>query len=458
MSNPLNTPVWKEAKISTLSLVLDVQNPRIEVKETATQDEVRHALCATEKVGELAKGIANTNGLMAGERIIVVEEEGKYIVLEGNRRACACQMLLDAKLIPSALKSTIPAIPAQVTSAISELAADVAPSRQAAEIIITRRHTEPGIEQWSVLAKQRRILRLLKSGVPLKKISEDFGMSPSKLTKLLKEISIIEDTKQLACWNDEERKVLENPELKPNAYTRFFTLKGVKDTLGIAFDDQGKISSSLPSPAFKKALESLARRFLIPNSKDETEFNTRATPEEVFTDIAANDKPLGKKLGYSGKTSKAKRRSTVGKFFESLQCPVSDGQLRVITKEISGIDYHNFPTAATFLLRALIERTLNYAIGHANLQHQLKKEWHATGKNHPEPGLDFIVTFCINHKSEVFSGRVDSALQHWQRTKDLHDLIIHGKWAKAHPTTLEQAACVTRDLVEKVFSGEALKQ
>ncbi len=259
MSTSPNALIWKESKIPTLSLVLDVQNPRIEVKDTATQDDIRHALCTTEKVDELAKGIANTNGLMAGERIIVVEENGQYIVLEGNRRACACQMLLDAKLIPSAFKSTIPAIPAAVTAAITELAADVAPNRHAAEIIITRRHTEPGIQQWNVLAKQRRILRLLKGGVPLKKISDDFGMSQSSLTKLLKEISIIEDTRQLACWTDDERKVLENPELKPNAYTRFFTLKGVKDTLGITFDDQGKISSSLPSQAFKKSLESLAR-------------------------------------------------------------------------------------------------------------------------------------------------------------------------------------------------------
>ena len=458
MSTPPNALIWKEARITTLSLVLDAQNPRIEVKDTATQDEIRHALCATEKVDELAKGIANTNGLMAGERIIVVEENGQYIVLEGNRRACACQMLLDAKLIPSAFKSTIPAIPAPVTAAIYEPAADVAPNRHDAEIIITRRHTEPGIEQWSVLAKQRRILRLLKSGVTLKKISEDFGMSQSKLTKLLKEISIIEDTKQLACWTEDERKILENPELKPNAYTRFFTLKGVKDTLGIVFDDQGKMSSSLPPQAFKKSLESLARRFLIPDAKGETQFNTRATPDEVFTDVAANDKALGKKLGYAAKSSKAKRRTTSEKFFEGLQCQVSDGQLRLVTKEISKIDYDEFRTAATFLLRALIERTLNYAVGHANLHSQLRKEWHVAGHKSPEPGLDFIITFCINHESEIFAGRVKSILQHWRTTKDLSDLVIHGKWAKAHPTTLEQAASIMRDLVEKIFSGEALKQ
>jgi hypothetical protein len=457
MTTSSNNSIWKEARISTLSLVLDVQNPRIDVKDTATQDEVRHALCVTEKVDELAKGIANTNGLMAGERIIVVEENGEHVVLEGNRRACACQMLLDAKLIPTALKSNIPAIPAPVISAITELAADVAPSRQAAEIIITRRHTEPGIEQWSPMAKQRRILRLLKNGVSQKKISEDFGLSPAKLTKLLKEISIFEETKQLACWTAAERKVLENPDLKPNAYTRFFSLKGVKETLGITFDEHGKMSSSLAPQTFKKSLESLARRLLLPDPKGETQFNTRATPDEVFTDIAANDKPLGKKLGYAAKPSKSKRRSTAEKFFESLQCPISDGQLRVVTEEISKIDYHTFRTAATFLLRALIERTLNYAIGHANLHKELRKEWHSAGHKTPEPGLDFIITFCINHESEIFTGRVKSVLQLWQRTKDLSDLIIHGKWAKAHPTTLEQAASVMRDLVEKIYSGEALK-
>lgn len=167
--------VWTHAPIPTQQLQLNPQNPRIDLPDDALQEEIRAALIETENVDDLAKNIVKTDGNMAGERIIVVEEAGNYVVLEGNRRTCACQCLLNPNLIPSARKTRFPAITGGTRDAIEKLAADIAPNREAAEPIITRRHIEVGIKQWNTVAKHRRIRRLRAAGRSLPAISSEFG-------------------------------------------------------------------------------------------------------------------------------------------------------------------------------------------------------------------------------------------------------------------------------------------
>jgi hypothetical protein len=91
---------WSTAYLSTKDLVLDPLNPRIDVPSAATQEQIRVALLDSEDVSTLAKEIADSDGRMAGEKLIVLRQNGRFVVVEGNRRACACQMLLDRDLIP----------------------------------------------------------------------------------------------------------------------------------------------------------------------------------------------------------------------------------------------------------------------------------------------------------------------------------------------------------------------
>ena len=77
---------WKSQDFEPKKLQLDSQNPRIEVDPTATQEQIRLKLLELEDVLDLARGIERNEGLFYGERIIVVEEANKFIVLEGNRR------------------------------------------------------------------------------------------------------------------------------------------------------------------------------------------------------------------------------------------------------------------------------------------------------------------------------------------------------------------------------------
>ena len=76
-------------EIDVEQLILDEQNPRFIVPPNPSQQSIVDYLIDYEEVVKLAMSIRDNGGLFAGERVIVYEEDGKYIVLEGNRRVCA---------------------------------------------------------------------------------------------------------------------------------------------------------------------------------------------------------------------------------------------------------------------------------------------------------------------------------------------------------------------------------
>ena len=460
-----SSSAWKSDSIPTLDLKLDVENPRIRVDPGPTQEDIRLALLRTEKIDELARGIVRTSGLMAGERIIVTKEGGQFLVLEGNRRVCACQLLINPDLIPREFREHFPGSSQTIREAISRLGADIAPDRDSAEPIITRRHTQAGIERWSPMANHRRLLRLLQAGKSLDEICNTTGMTPGKARQLLRDARMMEFAHALSCWSDSEQRFLDDPQLEPNAFTRFFQLKGVTERLRAKFDDNGNLKSDLTSDAFSNAVEFLARQFLIPSAESgKPPANTRDKPDTIFERLRSEKPALSEKLGLGAKASssaskKSKIKGQVDGFFESLTCPANDARLRRLTEEISTIPYARFRTAATFLVRALIESSLNYAVKRAGLEKDLLKDYHAASTKHlgKDAQLDFIITYCQKNHSKIFVVKnVQKVMNHWRQVKVVSDLVIHGKWLDANPENLRQAASVVRPFVSKILDHSAL--
>jgi ParB-like chromosome segregation protein Spo0J len=83
-------------------LLLDPENPRHDVIQN--QKEIIGQLLETEKIDNLAKDIAEQGSLSPLESVGVIplDNDGdEYIVLEGNRRICACILLNDPNLSPT---------------------------------------------------------------------------------------------------------------------------------------------------------------------------------------------------------------------------------------------------------------------------------------------------------------------------------------------------------------------
>ena len=95
--------LWKDDKVDVGKLSLDLLNPRIpqHVKDHNDIGQIRNHLLEKEDVLRIASSIAN-NGYHRSAVAIVCEEGGQLVVLDGNRRLAACQLLLNPKLAPNA--------------------------------------------------------------------------------------------------------------------------------------------------------------------------------------------------------------------------------------------------------------------------------------------------------------------------------------------------------------------
>jgi hypothetical protein len=490
---------WTSASLDPLKLLLDVENPRIDLSETANQNQIRVRLLQTEDVVGLAKKIIAAGGLLAGERIIVTRENSRDIVLEGNRRTCACQLLLDPKLIPSEFRGRFPrSSDPELQSSISTIEADVAPDRDAAEYTITQRHTQPGILEWRPAAQHRRVQRLVTHGRSIDQIAEDFGVRRSDILRILRQGALINAVHDLKIWSDKEREALRSPGVKTNPYTRFFTLKGVREALGVSFDEEdGSVHARLDATLFSSLIEQLARGFLLPDSvTGKTRFNTRTAPQEVYRfiqerdpkfepvfrselqeDTAGHRRPHDsgqgpRKWGTSNSDGDAnapanpssandvkpvarrKLRAKTFDFFEGLQCPINDRYLLGFADEISRIDYKKFPVAASFLARGLVEQTLLWSIKKVNLYGGLMQS--IGGQR--EPKLSELINFCITNQAEIFKRNPTRVLNQWRNThKDYCDLLVHGRWLVAKKEVLEHLASETRGFIEDILSGDLVK-
>lgn len=467
---------WKSQDFEPKKLQLDSQNPRIEVDPTATQEQIRLKLLELEDVLDLARGIERNEGLFYGERIIVVEEANKFIVLEGNRRVAACQMLLNPALVPAQYKTRFPTASAATKARVKLMSADVSPSRAAAEPILTKRHTEQGAKPWSPVAKMRRAVRLLGTH-SIDEVAQLLGTSAAQVRKLIRPYRLLKFALDLKCWTADERRVLEDEKLKTNPYTRFFTLAATKDALKVHFDGDQNIISGLPSAKFKSEMERVARDFLLPDPAnagkprcdtrtDASQYfsallsatgskaagNAGATPAKVAAQAAAAGKPAGTPAGASTQPQTPKAST----FFENIQCHVQDDILLKLSGELRAVNHVKMPVAASLLLRATFECALVYRIRKAKKWGELMAKQRQGKQPGRDPSLSDLIAFAAVHSNGVFmeqnmcktlaSGTTKAA-------KGYLDSMTHMKFQEADPQTLVSVANNIRAIIKYILDG-----
>lgn len=274
-------PGWSSLQIGDpLSLVLDPLNPRIDVPPNSTQDQIRLQLLKHEEIVELAKGVITMGGLMPGERIIVVREGERHVVLEGNRRMCAVQLLLDPSLVPAGMHQFPRANSQELMVALSTVDADLAPSRMAADPVLTKRHTERSARPWTTVARHRRSWRLVDDGMSVANVAERLGTTVSAVRRAVREYRLLDQVKRLPIWTTEERDCLDDEKLKVTSYLRFFQLEDAKSKLGASFNTDERLVTDLPRDLLEAVLETIARTLLLP--RDGQVAASRMTVDDVL--------------------------------------------------------------------------------------------------------------------------------------------------------------------------------
>ncbi|MDA7414819.1 hypothetical protein PGB34_00450 [Xenophilus arseniciresistens] len=477
------TAQWKTRAVKPEDLHLDTRNPRIEVAADASPSAVRLKLLEHEDVLELARGIERQKGLFFGERIVTTLEDGVEVVLEGNRRVAACQMLLNRALIPVSYRARFPVASAETLAAIAKISADVAPSRKAAEPILTKRHTEQGAKPWSPVAKMRRAARLLEH-LPVEEVAATLGTTVAQVNKLIRPYRLLKYALDLPTWSPQERLALEGDKLKTNPYTRLFTLSDTKAALKIRFDKDQNIHSDLSPSKFKKEMTRIARDFLLPDpATGQPVASTRTDTSVYFADllgaassdvskkeaasVGKNTSPTSKDEGKSSSSPRgAHPQQTDGStnpgpaatprasaFMENLQCHVLDDRLIKMTTEIKQINHRKRPIAAALLLRAIFECTLVYKLQQTKTWGALVKQQTTAGR---DPSLADIIKFAKNFNNGVFAEQNICKMLNahtTQTAKSYLDGITHYKYQDIDVPTLESVANNLRQVIVYILQG-----
>ncbi len=270
--------------ISPLKLFLDYENPRFIIPAKASQDDIIKYLIDNEEIIDLAKGINANNGLLAGERIVVIKDKEKYIVVEGNRRTCACKILLDENLWPKEYSGSIFPVHENTKKNLMSIPVDIVSSREDSFSIMGTKHIF-GIKTWSSYAKMKFFAIHYDNGKSIEYISEITATKKDKVISQIKDYKLLNYCFSLDNWTKEERsKILNIESLKTSVFTRAFTTHSeifnspCKNLLKLTYDPDTLLPrSELNKDIFNKCIYIIAKY----SFDSKYRFNTRSTIDDI---------------------------------------------------------------------------------------------------------------------------------------------------------------------------------
>lgn len=178
------------------NLFLDPENPRLPSNVGRTQQEMLSYLAKYTSIEDLMNAIAENN-YFAGEPLITFQKDGKYYVVEGNRRLTALKLIADPYIISSP-GSRILEISQNAKHKPNIIPIIVVTSREAAIPYLGYRHIT-GVKQWEPLAKARYIRSVLSTVNPelplndrLKEVANIVGNRRDHIKRNLEALNVYE--------------------------------------------------------------------------------------------------------------------------------------------------------------------------------------------------------------------------------------------------------------------------
>ena len=197
VESPAGVPFVSVAPVPVAWLVLDHQNPRlVSIDGEASDAAIIAQLYRAEDLSELLQSIA-ANGYLDIEPLIVLEEKGHLIVLEGNRRLAAIRLFQEPDLVTQVfdqerVKITLPDISDQLRSTLDSVSVYRVADRKEARSFIGFKHIN-GAAKWESYAKAKFAADWYRDGgVSLADIAGRIGDKHDTVKRMVNAIYVLE--------------------------------------------------------------------------------------------------------------------------------------------------------------------------------------------------------------------------------------------------------------------------
>lgn len=208
-----SAPERKIIPMSIKELLLDPENPRLASGAGGgSQKELLKILWNEMAVDEVALSIA-ANGFFQEEPLFVIPSEssingtknGKYIVVEGNRRLAAVLLLRDDALREELRATDLPQIGVEVKRSLDSLPVSIYENRKILWEYYGFRHIN-GPKEWDAFSKAQYVAKVHeKYGVPLDEIARKIGDQHSTVIRLYRGNVLLRQAEEMAGFNKEDR-------------------------------------------------------------------------------------------------------------------------------------------------------------------------------------------------------------------------------------------------------------
>ena len=248
-------PLNRAVEIDPDRLDFDVNNPRYTPDKGlphGTENEIIQFYDATSDLGELIQSISQS-GYIGIEPMIVMGQEDKLIVLEGNRRLAAIRLLKRADLA-SDCGITVPAMAADKLSSLNNVTIYRVSTKEEARDYIGFKHIN-GPHKWDSFAKAKYALEWLEKekskthGLTLKDIAKRMGDTHSTILRMINGIRTLQQATEQGLFSIDDREKKRQFSFS-HLYTAL-TRPGIKKHLGLEDVQNNTILPPNPVPANK---------------------------------------------------------------------------------------------------------------------------------------------------------------------------------------------------------------
>jgi hypothetical protein len=373
---------WKTGFVKVSALELDRLNPRIPgITEQKTTREIVANLIEHEDVYGLAKSIAEFNGLYQSERLIVVEEAGDKVVVEGNRRLAALKLLHSPDLAPEAQIERFRSLSNKVDQKVIEKVEVVfAPSRSVAARLIVARHTGDAVKRWSPAQQAKYIRTLVKPGHTIEEVAEDIKLPVAEIRSFLRRDTMMRLAHLMPIADPVRTALDDKDKFSVTTLERLIQSTEGQSFLGLSFDTEGNAVGQLDVDEFKKAYTKIVTD-IAAQSVDTRVLNNSAGIKGYLNSLG-DAKPNPKKKGewtsvelFSGTDAGAKKSApkTANKpkassgpkedpflIPKAFKCRLAQARIREICDELRRLKRLEYPNACAVLTRIFVELVIGH--------------------------------------------------------------------------------------------------
>lgn len=376
------------------NLLLDLSNPRI--SKSSSQREALQKIIEDQdvKLASLAQSIVQ-DGLNPMDRFLIikaVDEQGKFVVIEGNRRLAALKILTNPTVLGSlevraSLQRRLEAIAADFSlSSFRSVDCFELPDRNSGSMWIKQRHTGEnegrGIVDWNGVARAR-----FRGGDPALQ-ALDLVIAHGGLT-------------------DEEKEGIED-RFPISTLDRLLSTPAVRAKLGVDIQ-QNKLVSNLPPEEAIKPLRRIVRD-LANGSINVTGLKKKdqqvAWVAKLGADLPDLSKAAGPLKSLDGLESKdfdtakpkpkpkPKPKAPVRKSLIPKECTlnVTNAKINEIAKELRALILNDFPHAISVLFRVFLEQSTDHYLSDVGIPLQV-----STGGGMKDKKLRAKIQDAIDH-------------------------------------------------------------